>query len=172
MPLHRKIEKLKNIKNIRPRVPSEETVQLWTILGLIGLFIIGIIVLNSAHLLTPVQSSPNENKSILRNYESYSVSECSRVQIDCALGYEKFSDKIGCGCEAVNSRIIGNNVTLCTEKQKKVTACTTLYKPVCGFKTVECIKAPCYPVPETYSNPCSACAEERTIYYIDGECAN
>jgi len=67
---------------------------------------------------------------------------------------------------------IENNATLCTEKQRKVTTCTTVYEPVCGFRQVECIKAPCYPIPETYKNSCEACANKRTIYYIDGECAN
>ncbi|MEK6873235.1 MAG: hypothetical protein AABW91_00135 [Nanoarchaeota archaeon] len=166
------LHKLKRVKEIKIRPPSEESVQLWTIISLIILFLIGIIVLNSSHILDKIQPSNNITNLKLKNYISYSAVECSKTQIDCALGYEKFSDKTGCGCEAVNERIIGNNVTLCTANQKKVTACTTLYKPVCAFKQVECIKAPCYPVPETYSNICSACADKRTLFYIDGECAN
>lgn len=35
-------------------------------------------------------------------------------------------------------------------------ACTEDYSPVCAKKQVECIKAPCPPVEETYTNRCFA----------------
>lgn len=34
--------------------------------------------------------------------------------------------------------------------------CTMEYAPVCAEVQVQCIKAPCYPVPETFSNKCMA----------------
>ena len=36
------------------------------------------------------------------------------------------------------------------------TVCTEEYMPVCGEKEVQCITAPCYPVPETFTNACEA----------------
>jgi hypothetical protein len=32
--------------------------------------------------------------------------------------------------------------------------CYELYQPVCAARQVQCIRAPCYPVYETYSNSC------------------
>jgi len=167
-----KLRNIDKLKNLKPKQKNDDSVQLWILIGLIILFLIGILVLNSSSILKQVQTGTNETGSKLRNYVSYSIGECSRAEIECTPGYEIFNDKTGCGCEAVNSRIAGNDVTLCTENQKKVTACPTVSNPVCGFKQVECIKAPCYPVPETYGNVCEACADKRTFYYISGECTN
>ncbi|MCA9361817.1 hypothetical protein KC906_00430 [Candidatus Kaiserbacteria bacterium] len=49
-------------------------------------------------------------------------------------------------------------------------ACIDLYEPVCGFVQVECITTPCNPVPETFSNSCYACANDRVRSYEAGEC--
>ncbi|MBS3072577.1 hypothetical protein J4477_01960 [Candidatus Pacearchaeota archaeon] len=166
------LNKLKRVKQIRIRPPSQESVQLWTLLSLIILFLIGILVLNSMNILNKIQTTPEDNKFNLKSYTSYSSLECARIQIDCALGYEEFKDSSGCGCMAVNERIIGNNVTLCTEKEKTEKVCIVTSKPVCGFKQVECIKAPCYPIPEDYENNCEACTDERVLYYINGECSD
>ena len=149
-----KLRNIEKLKNLKPKQKNDDSVQLWILIGLIILFLIGILVLNSSSILKQVQTGTNETGSKLRNYVSYSIGECSRAEIECTPGYEIFNDKTGCGCEAVNSRIAGNDVTLC------------------GFKQVECIKAPCYPVPETYGNVCEACADKRTFYYISGECTN
>jgi hypothetical protein len=48
-------------------------------------------------------------------------------------------------------------------------ACTKEYSPVCAMKQVVCIKAPCNPVPTTYSNTCMAAADGATYAY-DGQC--
>ena len=44
-------------------------------------------------------------------------------------------------------------------------ACTREYNPVCGYKTVQCIKAPCYPIYETYSNTCLANNDNSEIIH-------
>jgi heat shock protein HslJ len=41
-------------------------------------------------------------------------------------------------------------------------ACTMEYAPVCGKVQVQCIKAPCDPVPETFANRCMAVAGHAT----------
>lgn len=62
------------------------------------------------------------------------------------------------------------NEIVCTAEQKKADACIEIYAPVCANVQVECITAPCNPVPQTYSNSCFACAENRVISYSDGSC--
>lgn len=47
--------------------------------------------------------------------------------------------------------------------------CTMQYQPVCGARQVQCIKAPCYPVYETYGNSCVLGAEGGTFIH-EGEC--
>lgn len=48
-------------------------------------------------------------------------------------------------------------------------ACTMQYEPVCGAKEVQCIKAPCYPVYQTYGNSCVLGAE-GAVFVHAGEC--
>ncbi|MCX6738807.1 MAG: hypothetical protein NT098_01990 [Candidatus Parcubacteria bacterium] len=56
-----------------------------------------------------------------------------------------------------------------TEKKDEV-MCITLYKPVCAEVQVQCIKAPCPPIPYTFSNSCEACANPLVKEYTEGEC--
>jgi len=63
-----------------------------------------------------------------------------------------------------------NNFTNCKESQRNAEACIEIYAPVCGYVQVECIKAPCNPVQETFSNSCFACSNSRVLYYSEGVC--
>lgn len=47
--------------------------------------------------------------------------------------------------------------------------CTMEYAPVCVAHQVQCIKAPCYPVYQTYSNSCMARAADSKVIH-EGEC--
>ncbi len=47
--------------------------------------------------------------------------------------------------------------------------CTMEYAPVCWSVQVQCIKAPCYPVRETFGNACTAAAAGATNITV-GEC--
>lgn len=58
----------------------------------------------------------------------------------------------------------------CEDSQRNVDACIEIYQPVCGYVQIECITAPCNPVPETFSNNCFACSNSRVTYYTEGEC--
>ena len=49
------------------------------------------------------------------------------------------------------------------------TVCTMEYAPVCGTKEVQCIRAPCYPVHQTYSNNCMLAAD-NAVFRHAGEC--
>ncbi len=59
---------------------------------------------------------------------------------------------------------------ICTKEEKSTKMCTKEYAPVCGSVAVQCIKAPCPPVPETFSNRCSACAQGNVSSYEQGAC--
>lgn len=61
--------------------------------------------------------------------------------------------------------------TLCKPEQRNVDACIEIYQPVCGLTQVECITEPCDPVPETYSNSCFACQNDRVVSYTEGACS-
>lgn len=51
------------------------------------------------------------------------------------------------------------------------TACTKEYKPVCALKQVQCIRAPCNPIQQTYGNLCEMQADNAT-YLHDGACTD
>lgn len=55
-------------------------------------------------------------------------------------------------------------------KKPTETVCTTEYRPVCGETQVQCIKAPCPPIRETYSNSCEATKAGATVV-AQGACA-
>ncbi len=60
---------------------------------------------------------------------------------------------------------------VCTDVMKQNQACTREYRPVCGLVQVQCITTPCDPVPETFSNGCSACAAGNVVSYTEGQCS-
>lgn len=58
----------------------------------------------------------------------------------------------------------------CTAAEKQAQACTREYAPVCGQVIVQCIKAPCPPIPQTFSNGCTACSAGNVNVYTQGSC--
>lgn len=90
---------------------------------------------------TPTASSSvGENQG--KRYILHSPQECERARIVCQAGESFFSDSQGCGCEPA--------------LKEGGTMCPDIYMPVCGTTVVECIRAPCPPLKETYSNRCEA----------------
>lgn len=63
-----------------------------------------------------------------------------------------------------------NEKITCKPDQRLVDVCTEQYAPVCADYQVQCITAPCNPVPRTYSNSCFACMDKNVISYSDGAC--
>lgn len=57
--------------------------------------------------------------------------------------------------------------TMVTEEP---TMCTLEYMPVCASVQVQCIKAPCPPINETFGNACSMRANKHTTFLYTGEC--
>jgi hypothetical protein len=64
-----------------------------------------------------------------------------------------------------------SNLIACTDEQKTAEFCTQQYAPVCGLQEVQCVTTPCDPIPQTYSNICTACATVGVISYAAGECS-
>ena len=58
----------------------------------------------------------------------------------------------------------------CAPDQRNIDACIEIYQPVCGYVQVQCIKAPCDPVHETFANSCKACSNPLVLSYTEGEC--
>jgi hypothetical protein len=58
----------------------------------------------------------------------------------------------------------------CKAEQRGVAACIELYAPVCGAVEVQCVTTPCNPIPQTFSNSCFACSDERVTSYKEGAC--
>ncbi|MDD2935385.1 MAG: hypothetical protein PHX25_02835 [Candidatus Pacebacteria bacterium] len=59
---------------------------------------------------------------------------------------------------------------LCTADQREADVCIELYEPVCATVNIQCIKAPCDPIKETFSNSCTACINPLVESYTQGEC--
>lgn len=65
----------------------------------------------------------------------------------------------------------GPTAIKCTPEQREGDMCIQIYKPVCATVQIQCIKAPCNPVQQTFSNSCFACKNPLVDMYIEGECA-
>ncbi|MDP3764581.1 MAG: hypothetical protein Q8Q95_03085 [bacterium] len=61
-------------------------------------------------------------------------------------------------------------LNLCTKEQRGVDFCTQVYAPVCAEVNIQCIKAPCNPIKETFSSSCEACKNQLVSSYVIGEC--
>lgn len=58
----------------------------------------------------------------------------------------------------------------CLPEQRKADMCTADFAPVCAKVNIQCIKAPCNPIQETFSNACNACKNSLVESYVAGEC--
>lgn len=56
----------------------------------------------------------------------------------------------------------------CAPQQRNIGMCTKEFQPVCAKVQVQCIKAPCDAVMETYSNGCEACNNPLVTSYLTG----
>ncbi|MDO8559866.1 MAG: hypothetical protein Q7S23_02390 [bacterium] len=60
----------------------------------------------------------------------------------------------------------------CTIESRNADVCTQQYDPVCGTVQIQCIRAPCYPIEQTFSNACEACRNSLVSSYVRGACEN
>ncbi len=59
----------------------------------------------------------------------------------------------------------------CTPDQRPGTLCSQIYQPVCGTINIQCVKAPCNPVTQTFANGCTACHNPLVNSYTAGTCS-
>ena len=78
---------------------------------------------------------------IMQTYASEDMVMCTMDAKQCSDG--SFVGRTGPNCEFV-----------CPGEVQKPKACTREYMPVCAEVQVQCIKAPCPPIKETFSNKC------------------
>lgn len=76
----------------------------------------------------------------------------------------------GCQFRCPNEPTPAPAEIVCTQEQKDNDVCIEIFAPVCAQVQVECVTAPCNPVPQTFPNSCFACSEDRVISYVDGSC--
>lgn len=62
------------------------------------------------------------------------------------------------------------SITLCGKEQRGTDFCAQVYAPVCAEVQIQCIKAPCNPIKETFSSSCEACKNQLVSSYTAGEC--
>lgn len=64
---------------------------------------------------------------------------------------------------------IGKTET-CSAESRKADVCAEILDPVCATVEIQCVKAPCDPVRQTFGNPCEACMNPLVKTYLAGEC--
>jgi len=89
---------------------------------------------------------------------------------DCAAAGNPVMESYPRQCVANGETFIENIEIKCTPQQKEADECIQIYQPVCASVSVECIKAPCDPIKQTFSNSCTACSNSRVDSYVNGEC--
>jgi hypothetical protein len=104
-------------------------------------------------------------------YVSESPEQCMVIKFMCVQGKQPFFNESGCGCEPIPAETPNEGKLQaidCTNPRPE--ACTKEYMPVCGQVQVQCIRAPCDLVKQTFGNKCEACANSLTISYTKGAC--
>lgn len=128
-------------------------------------------------LILPNPPVPDEAAPDITTPEPAPAEESPEQPVACTMDAKMCPDgsyvgRVGPNCEfATCPQQAGvSRVFTCSLESRNDDACVTEVDPVCGSVQVECITAPCNPVPETFSNSCFACANMRTISYTKGAC--
>jgi len=88
----------------------------------------------------------------------------------CVVSEETKQAEINWRCTGAIPPVTEPEAIKCQPEQRNVDACIEIYQPVCATVEIQCIKAPCYPIEETFSNSCNACKNPLVKSYIAGEC--
>ncbi|UMX47418.1 MAG: hypothetical protein L7H18_03125 [Candidatus Nealsonbacteria bacterium DGGOD1a] len=78
--------------------------------------------------------------------------------------------RTGLNCEFAPCPETNSRQTACTEESREGDVCNEIYSPVCATVRIQCVKAPCNPIQQTFSNACIACHNPLVSDYAMGEC--
>lgn len=115
----------------------------------------------SGNAETPLPAKPSDGGAVACTMDAKQCPDGSyvgRVAPDCAFA----------ACPT--TKPAPEDSVVCTDAMKQAEVCPAIYAPVCGLVQVQCIKAPCNPVPETFSSGCNACAQKNVLSYTEGTC--
>ncbi len=88
---------------------------------------------------------------------------------DCVAAGNPVMESYPRQCRSADGRLFVEEIDVPIPNPDDETFCTTQYDPVCGEVQVQCIKAPCPPIKETFSNTCFA-AKAGAFNVVPGEC--
>lgn len=111
---------------------------------------------------TPLQPKPAPDQNVA----------CTMDAKQCPDG--SYVGRVGPNCEFAacpTPKPTPTDSVVCTDAMKNAEVCPAIYAPVCGLVQVQCIKAPCNPVPETFSSGCNACTQKNVLSYTNGACS-
>ena len=114
------------------------------------------------------QTTEFRNGEIIVNYADRYPSEPMITRP--SLGVSKYFKIENNKLVAVEKPVTAVNPTLCTKEQRGADFCAQVYAPVCAEVQIQCIKAPCNPIKETFSSSCEACKNQLVNSYTAGEC--
>jgi hypothetical protein len=84
----------------------------------------------------------------------------------CVVSEETKTAEISWRCTGV---VLPTKYT-CNADDRAGDVCAEIYAPVCATVNVQCIKAPCPPVQQTFPSSCNACHNPLVTEYGQGEC--
>lgn len=119
--------------------------------------------------LQTIATSTNNNGDDSQSNEDDFMA-CTMDAMQCPDGSYVGRSLPGCAFRCPGEQPPAPQEIVCTQEQKDNDVCIEIYAPVCAQVQVECVAAPCNPVPQTYPNGCFACSEDRVISYVDGSC--
>jgi len=89
----------------------------------------------------------------------------------CVVNEETKSAEINWRCTgAILPPSSSSEIIRCSAESRKGDMCPAIYGPVCATVNVQCIKAPCPPIQQTFPAPCEACHNPLVSEYVPGEC--
>lgn len=97
------------------------------------------------------------------------VVTCTEEAKICADGSAVGRSGPDCSFAACPDEMVSETMT-CSAEMLAADVCAEIYQPVCGLVDVQCITEPCPPIPETFSNACTACAHGNVSTYQAGAC--
>ena len=91
---------------------------------------------------------------------------------ECAAAGNPVMESYPRQCRANNKTFVEqiDGVALCALEQRNAEVCAQIYSPVCAKVNIQCIKAPCNPIWQTFSNACEACSNSLVENYAMGAC--